>query len=119
MKPETPSKAGMTTKVIKGSFWGFLGQILPLPVTLITTPFIIRCLGPDSYGVLVLINLIPIYFTFADFGMNYGSTKFASEAYAAGDAESEAKIVRTAALIAFLSSLPVALLIIIFSPQIT
>ena len=97
----------MTTKVVKGSLWTLLGQVLPLGISLFTTPFVIRMLGSEGYGVLILIGLIPSYFAFADFGMSLASTKFASEAYAAGDREKEAQVVRTAALIAFFSSLPV------------
>jgi hypothetical protein len=83
-------------------------HVLPMLVSLISTPFIIRMLGSEPYGVLILIGLIPTYLGFADFGMNLASTRFASEAYAAGDDVQEARIIRTAALIAMMSSLPFA-----------
>lgn len=86
--------------------WTLAGQVAPLLVSLVTTPFVIRMLGAEGYGVLILIILIPTYLGFADFGMSMASTKFASDAYAEGDLEKEARIVRTAALIAFLTSLP-------------
>ncbi|MBK7801073.1 MAG: oligosaccharide flippase family protein [Chloracidobacterium sp.] len=105
----------MTTKVVKGSLWTLAGQVAPLGVSLFTTPFVIRLLGSEGYGVLILVGLIPTYFAFADFGMGIASTKFASEAYAAGDSEKEARTVRTAALIALIVSLPVAAAIFIFS----
>ncbi len=111
--PVPPSTAGMTTKVVKGSFWTFAGQAAPLAASLVATPFVIRLLGAESYGVFVLICLIPTYIVFADLGMGLGSTKFGSEAYARG--EGEAKVVRTAALIAFLTSVPFAAAIFIFS----
>lgn len=105
----------MTTKVVKGSMWTLAGQIVPLLATLITTPFVIRLLGSESYGVLLLVGLIPNYFTFADFGMGMASTKFGSEAYGRGDREGEAAVVRTAALIALICSSVVALPMIIFA----
>jgi O-antigen/teichoic acid export membrane protein len=105
----------MTTKVVKGSIWTFAGQAAPLAASLVATPFIIRLLGAESYGVFVLICLIPTYIVFADLGMGLGSTKFGSEAYARGSGEAEAKVVRTAALIAFLASCPFAAAIFIFS----
>jgi Membrane protein involved in the export of O-antigen and teichoic acid len=119
-KPENaaPSTAGMTTKVVKGSLWTLMGQMAPLGVSLFTTPFVIRLLGSEGYGVLVLIALIPTYFGFADFGMGIASTKFGSEAYGQGDKEKEASIVRTAALIALMASLPIAAGLFVFSPQI-
>jgi O-antigen/teichoic acid export membrane protein len=113
--PQVPSTAGMTTKVVKGSLWTLAGQVAPLAVSLITTPFVIRMLGAESYGVLILVGLIPAYLGFADFGMGIASTKFASEAYAEGDPVREARIVRTAAFIALCSSLPIALVLLLFS----
>lgn len=115
---QPPSTAGMTTKVVKGSLWTLVGQVAPLGVSLVTTPFTIRLLGSDGYGVLILVGLIPTYLGFADFGMSMASTKFGSVAYAAGDAEKEGRIVRTAALIALLTSVPVAALVIIFAASI-
>ncbi len=113
-----PSTAGMTTKVVKGSLWTLAGQVAPLAVSLVTTPFTIRLLGAESYGVLILIGLIPTYLGFADFGMSMASTKFGSEAYAEGDEEKEGRVVRTAALIALCTSVPVAAILMIFATQI-
>ncbi|MEO5858939.1 MAG: oligosaccharide flippase family protein, partial [Pyrinomonadaceae bacterium] len=112
---QIPSTAGMTTKVVKGSMWTLAGQVAPLAFSLVTTPFVIRMLGAEGYGVLILIGLIPGYFGFADFGMSIASTKFGSEAYAANDPEREARVVRTAAVITLVASLPVAAAIVGFS----
>lgn len=112
---EIPSTAGMTTKVVKGSIWTMAGQVFALFVSLFTTHFVIRQLGAQIYGVYILIGLIPVYFSVADFGMSIGSTKFGSEAYARGAKDDEAKVVRTSALIAFLTSSPIAAGLIIFS----
>lgn len=115
---EIPTTAGMTTKVVKGSMWTLAGQIAPLAVSLFTTPFTIRLLGAEGYGVLILIGLIPTYLGFADFGMSLASTKFGSEAYAENNPEKEATIIRTAALIALISSVPIAAGLMIFARQI-
>lgn len=109
------STVGMTTKVVKGSLWTLGGQVLPLFATLASTPFIIRLLGSESYGVLLLVGLIPNYFSFADLGMGIASTKFGSEAYGKGDRKGEAEVVRTAALIALVSTSLVALPLIVFA----
>lgn len=109
LNTQIPSTAGMTTKVVKGSLWTLAGQVLPLFAALLTTPFIIRLLGSESYGVLLLVGLIPNYFAFADFGMGMASTKFASEAYGQGSPRREGEVVRTAALIALISASAIAL----------
>jgi O-antigen/teichoic acid export membrane protein len=108
----------MTTKVVKGSIWTLIGQVAPFAVTFVSTPFVIRFLGSESYGVLLLIGLIPTYFMFADFGMGIASTKFASEAFGQGDRKKEAEIVWTATAVAALTALLVAVPLIFFSDQI-
>ena len=45
---QTPSTAGMTTRVVKGSIWTLAGQVLPLFASLVTTPLIIRMLGSEG-----------------------------------------------------------------------
>ena len=94
---EKPSTAGMTTKVVKGSLWTLAGQVLPLFASLATTPMIIRLLGNEGYGVLILITLIPTYFSFSELGMGVASTRFASEAYGRGNLGEEGRTIRTAA----------------------
>lgn len=103
---------------MKGSIWTLAGQVAPLLVSLVATPFTIRLLGSEAYGVLILIGLIPMYFSFADFGMSVASTKFAASAFGEGDSKGEAQIVRTAGLIALLSSSIVAIPLLLFSQRV-
>lgn len=105
----------MTKKVVKGSLWTLGGSVLPMMVSLVATPFTIRMLGPENYGVVLLVALIPTYFAFADFGMGTGSTVFASAAFGEGDRKKEAEIVWTATLIAAIAALCVALPLFIFA----
>ena len=113
-----PSTKGLAFKVFKGSFWTLVGQIVPLLVSFLATPFVIRLLGADGYGVLLLVVLIPGYCNFADLGMGIASTKFGSEAYAVGDTIKEAKLIRTAALISLVTSAPIGIAIFVFSDSI-
>ncbi|HCA59062.1 MAG TPA: hypothetical protein DEP46_13900, partial [Blastocatellia bacterium] len=115
--PAMPA-AGMTTRVVKGSLWTLLGQVAPLAVSLAATPFTIRLLGAEGYGVFILVGLIPAYLAFADFGMSLASTRFASEAFGRGDRKEEAAVIRTAVAVALSVSVPVALGLFIFAPQI-
>ena len=105
----------MTKKVVKGSMWTLGGSILPMMVSLVATPFTIRMLGPENYGVVLLVGLIPTYFAFADFGMGVGSTVFASAAYGEGNRPKETEVVWTATFIAAVSAMLVALPIFIFA----
>lgn len=118
IKTETSSTRGMTAQVIKGSFWIILGQIISLGLALLATPFIIRHLGKEQYGVLVLINLLPAYLAFADFGMGIASTKFGAEAFAQNSQTKEAEVIRTAALLGFATTTISAAVVFLFSDTI-
>lgn len=108
----------MTTKVVKGTLWTMMGLAVPMFFSLFATPIVTRILGAEEYGLFLLILLIPAYLSFADFGMNMASTRFGSAAFGEGSRQKEARIVRTAALIALVSSLPFAAAMVIFSRQI-
>src|SRR5205823_8255163 len=101
--------------VARGSLWSVGGQAVTLLASFFATRFVVHRLPPDSYGVLVLVNVLVGYLAFADMGMGVASTKFATEAHAEGDAE-EAKVVWTAALIAAVPSLLAAALLPLFAP---
>jgi O-antigen/teichoic acid export membrane protein len=118
IETEISSTSGMTTKVVKGSLWTLAGQISPLFISLISTHFVIKFLGTEGYGIVLLVGLIPGYFAFADFGMGIASTKFASEAFGAGQRVKEGEIVRAAGIIALLTSLVFAVPMFVFSHRI-
>jgi O-antigen/teichoic acid export membrane protein len=113
-KAELTTK-GMTSKVVKGSLWVFAGQILPLIATFIASPFVIRYLGTEAYGVLLIVAMVPSYFGFTSFGMGLASTKFGAEAYGNNDAAKEADVIRTAGYITFWPTLIVTCIIILLA----
>jgi O-antigen/teichoic acid export membrane protein len=110
--------SGVAGRVARGSFWSLGGQIVTLGASLVATPFVIRLLGPDSYGALALINLILAYFAFSDFGMAIASTKFGAEAYARGDPDGEAAVIWTSLMWAFFPSALLSGMLALFAPQI-
>jgi O-antigen/teichoic acid export membrane protein len=67
---------------------------------LISTPFAIRLLGPEAYGVLALVNVLISYLSFADLGMGSASTRFGADAHARDDDKREVAVVWTSLLIA-------------------
>jgi O-antigen/teichoic acid export membrane protein len=105
LNTQESAKPGMTVKVIGGGLWSLTGQVVTLGASLIFTPFVIRLLGTESYGVLALINLLVGYVSFADFGMGTASTKFGSQAFAENDREKEAAVIWTSLFIAFIPAL--------------
>jgi O-antigen/teichoic acid export membrane protein len=108
-----PSPRGLTTRVVHGSFLNLGGQAVTMVATLVATPFVIRLLGPASYGVLALIHVLIGYLSVADLGMGTASTRFGSLAHARGDDEGEAAAIWSALLLAAIPAVTVAMLLVI------
>jgi O-antigen/teichoic acid export membrane protein len=102
-EPDTP---GMAARVVRGSFWNMGAQGAALLTSFVVTPFVIRILGTENYGLLALINLLIGYLGFADLGMGVASTKFGAEAFAKGDEGAESSVVWTSLLV---TSIPAVL----------
>lgn len=95
-----------------GGAWTLCGQSLLTLCSLVCMPFLIRGLGIEAYGLIVLVNVLTGYIGFADLGMGTASTKFASESYALQDVEKEAAIIWTALLVSAVPSIIVALALV-------
>jgi O-antigen/teichoic acid export membrane protein len=106
--PAAPA-AGMTTRVVRGSLWTLGGQGAVMLALLISTPFVIRLLGAEAYGVLALINVLVSYLAFADMGMGNASTRFGAEAHGRGNDSGEVAVVWTSLLIALVPAALAAL----------
>src|SRR2546429_9020696 len=93
---EAFSSTGLTSKVVRGSAWSVGGQGVTLLASLVATPFVIRLLGPEGYGVLALINVLIGYLAFTDLGMGTASTRFGADAHARDDdGDAEAAVIWT------------------------
>jgi O-antigen/teichoic acid export membrane protein len=104
-----PAPPGLTTRVVHSSFLNLGGQGVTMVATLVATPFVIRLLGPASYGVLALIHVLIGYLSVADLGMGTASTRFGALAHARGDDEGEATAIWSALVLAAIPAATVAL----------
>jgi O-antigen/teichoic acid export membrane protein len=101
----------MMTQVVQGSIWSLSGQAATLMVSLVATPFVIRLLGTEAYGVFVLINVLIGYFAVVDLGMGQASIKFGAEAHARGDGRAEVEVFWTSLLVLSIPTVVTALLL--------
>jgi O-antigen/teichoic acid export membrane protein len=102
---------GLTSRVVRGSFLSLGGQGVTMLATLLATPFVIRLLGAQSYGVLALVHVLIGSLSFADMGMGTASTRFGSLAHARGDDEGESTAIWSSLAIAGVSSTLAALVL--------
>lgn len=104
--------AGMTARVLRGTLWTLGGQAIMLLGSFIATPFIVRLLGTENYGVLALINILIGYLAFADMGMGLAATRFGANAHSKFDDKNEATIVWTSIVIAAIPAASFAALLV-------
>jgi O-antigen/teichoic acid export membrane protein len=91
-EPPVPTGA----QVAAAGVWGFGGRAVLLLANLCATPFLIRLLGPASYGLWTLLLLATAWASNADLGMGIASTKFGAGYYARGDPRGESSVIWTA-----------------------
>ena len=107
----TRTDGGTTRAVVRGGSFSALGQIVTLAASLIATPFVVRLLGPQQYGLFALLNVLIGYVLLADLGMSVASTKFAADAHARGESPREAAVVWTSFALGVIPSTVIALLL--------
>ena len=108
-------RAGMTTRVMHGGAWGLGGNVVVMFASLIATPFVIRGLGVEAYGLLALVNATIGYFGFVDFGMGHASTRFASAPYGEGDRQGEVAVIWTALAVVIVPTILAAVVLVLTS----
>src|SRR5436305_10633887 len=96
---------GMTASVLRGTSYATVGQFSVLASAFVATPFLVRMLGAERYGVLALVSLLVGYFLFTDLGMGAASTRFAAEALGQKDHRKEVAVVWTSLLVASVPAL--------------
>lgn len=68
--------------VARNTLWNVAGYILPLGVAFIALPPTVRHLGPERYGLFVLVMLVHDYLGYFDFGLGRAATRFLAETVA-------------------------------------
>jgi len=72
-----------------------LGYAVPLLVNFASTPYLVRSLGEDAFGVQVLVNVVIGYLALMDLGIGLPLIKYLAEDRAKGDTKAEAELLST------------------------
>jgi O-antigen/teichoic acid export membrane protein len=82
--------------VIRNVSLNFVSQVWFAALAIVTTPYIVRELGPDLYGLYILVAAILGYFSFLDLGLGAALTKYVAQYDAVHDRAAVTRILRTA-----------------------
>jgi len=91
----------LSQSLMKNVAWNFIGQIWIALIGFFATPFIVRSLNVNLYGLYSLVWVIIGYFSFLQFGLGTASVKYISEYFAAGENENIRKIFWTCLVVYF------------------
>ncbi len=102
--------------LIYNAFASSLGWFLPIILTFVATPFVVKGLGYEQYGIYALIlGFVGYSFTF---GVGRAVTKYVAEYKSAGKSEKISEIISASFWFSIILSLTGSLLIIIFAKPI-
>ena len=73
------------TLLTRNSLFNFIGQVVPLLVTMATLPFVIPTLGVERFGLLSIAWVVLEYFGVFDLGLGRATSKYVAEALGRGD----------------------------------
>jgi len=79
--------------------YNFLAQFWFLTLSFFTTPYIVKTLGTDSYGLYSIIGVVMGYFSFLDLGLGNAIIKYLAEFYGKKDYEKMGKIIGTSLVV--------------------
>lgn len=81
--------------LLRNTCLNFLGQMLPGLVGLAATPFLIRGLGLEAFGIFSLALVVLGYLGLFDLGLGAATTKYVAESMATGDRQRLTSLVWT------------------------
>ncbi len=84
-----------TSTLLGNSVWNLAGWVATTLAGLFLTPVLIRKLGPDLHGVLVLLTAIVAPLVVLDLGMSDATTKFVAEVLGGGFRDRADRFIRT------------------------
>jgi len=83
----------------RNSVLNLAGQLVPLGVAVLASPFIVRGLGDDRFGILAIAWIVLGSFGLFDLGLGRATTRFVAEALGRGDASLVPTLVWNAVLV--------------------
>ena len=94
---EDPSPQGgrRASRFFAGVLWNWVGVALNIAIGLLLSPYIIRKLGPERYGIWALVFTLVEYLWFFDLGFNTSVTQFVAKYRARNEPDQINRVINT------------------------
>ena len=89
----------LARRLLTGAVSRVSNTALGILIAFLMTPFIIRHLGDDAYGLWLLVAAITGFYGVLDFGLSVATQRAIAQALASGDVESGTRRLRSASKI--------------------
>jgi O-antigen/teichoic acid export membrane protein len=96
---DKPNQRNTSRHVFLSSLSNYIGKFINLGSWFILTPFILKMLGDDSYGLMALVGSVTAYGFLLNFGITDAVTKYVAEYRAKEDIEQARSIIATALIL--------------------
>lgn len=106
------------SRIAKNSIFNIIRTFLTVPIVLLLTPYIIKHLGKQEFGIWALVGVISSYAQLSDFGITESLVKFMAEYQARNDAERINKLINTAFTVYLLLSVTCCFLFLLVLPYV-
>jgi O-antigen/teichoic acid export membrane protein len=107
------------SRIAKNSIFNVVRTFLSVPITLLLTPFIIKHLGKQEFGIWALVGVISSYAQLSDFGITESLIKFMAEYEARKDSRRLNQLINTSFVVYLVLSVLCCSLFIMVLPFIT
>lgn len=96
--PAQPANIGLEAPVgfVGNVLWNFVGIAVSLGAAFFLSPFVIRKLGDDNYGLWAVTTALVEYYWLLDFGVRSATVRFTAHYNAMGEMERLSQLVSTA-----------------------
>jgi O-antigen/teichoic acid export membrane protein len=84
------------SRIAKNSIFNLVRTLITIPLTIFITPFIIKHVGREGFGIWALVGVISSYAQLSDFGITDSLIKFMAEYKAKNDTLQLNKLINTA-----------------------
>lgn len=85
----------ISTKIIRNTIFNIIGRFWGILVALVLTPYIIRHIGIERFGIWAIVGVLTGYFGLLDFGIGTSFIKYIAEFYTKKDFKKINQVVNT------------------------
>src|ERR1051325_7469912 len=95
MIPSTDQISGRRERILSNVAWSWLGVVFNVAMALVLSPFIVRAVGAEGFGVWTLVLGLAEYSWLLDFGFRSATVRFSARDWATNEPDKLNQVINT------------------------